>query len=90
MAFGKATPRQVLAEMRRPRDKPWWAVKLFNDLTEHLSKVRYDGKPLLDTPLSSAALDAVFEEAIEAVTNPPAEDPIEAMVRETHRKMGLM
>ena len=90
MAFGLSTPRQVLAEMRRTRDRPWWATKLFDDLTAHLSRTRFDGKPLIDAPLSNAALDAVFEEAVEVVTSPPPEDPIETMVRETHRKMGLM
>lgn len=70
------TPRAVLAEIKAAKDKPWWATKLFDDITRHLAISLFKGKPLLDTPMTHAACEAVIMEAIDIVQKPASLDQL--------------
>lgn len=78
--FGKATPRQILIEMDKAKFRPWWLAKHLQELREHLTRATHNGKPLIDTPMSQAACEAVLEEAVEYVTRPKTEAEIFAEV----------
>lgn len=80
MAVRTATPREVIFEMGKAKIRPWWFRKFQKDLTERLTRAQHNGKPLIDTPMSQAAIDAVFEEAIDVIMTPT--DPIDDMIRE--------
>lgn len=81
LSWNLVTPRQVLREMRKHPNRPWWADKLAKEMAEHLTKSLFHGKPLIDTPMSSAACEAVLEEARKAVQEPKSNDQLLAELR---------
>lgn len=64
------TPRHVIREMDKALIKPWWLGKFRSELIERLTSARFNGHPLIDTPMSQPAIEAVFEEAVEAIMAP--------------------
>lgn len=70
MLSGLQTPRQVLAEMDRAKFRPWWLSKHLDELRQHLTRATFNGCPLIDTPMSQTACEAVLEEAVDYVTRP--------------------
>lgn len=75
-----STPRNVLAEIRNAKNKPWWADRLAKRIEEHLSRTMWKGKPLIDQRLSEAACKAVLDEALNVVRLPDASDPVGEML----------
>lgn len=78
-----ATPRQVLSEVVSAANKPWWADRLMARIEKVLTESLHNGKPIIDTPMSSAACEAVLEEALERVRM-PGTDPLDDMLRDMH------
>lgn len=75
------TPRNVLKEIKAAKNKPWWVTRLFQDVEDHLAITMHKGKPLLDTPMTSAAVEAVLEEAVDVVSKPASNDKLLAALR---------
>jgi hypothetical protein len=79
---GLWTPRGKLKEMREsPTAKAhsWFRTRL-DSIEKHLAKVQFHGRPMLDEPMKASAVDAVIEEAWDAVEHAP--DEILAMIKE--------
>lgn len=74
------TPRDVLNEVRRGANKPWWATRLANRMEAHLTRSMFRGRPIIDTPMSEAACEAVLEEARKMVREPDPADPVGEML----------
>lgn len=74
------TPREVLAAVRSQTNKPWWATRLADRMERHLTATLFRGKPVIDTPMSSAACEAVIEEALNVVRMPNPADPVGEML----------
>lgn len=72
------TPREVLDEMAKAKRPPWWLRKHIEELKAHLGRVQFQGKPMLDTPMSMAGVEAVFEEALDYVMRPRTFDELVA------------
>jgi len=64
------TPRRVLAEIKKAEQKPWWVGRLFDDVMRHLTLTTFRGQPLLDTPMTAEAIEAVIDEAVDVVRKP--------------------
>lgn len=77
------TPREVLANVISSPRKPWWATRLMARIEQHLTDAQFQGKPVIDTPMSMLAVEAVLEEALEVVRM-PGNDPIDDMMRDMH------
>lgn len=79
---GLWTPRQKLGEMHAsPKAKAEsWFRKRLRRIEAHLSTVRFQGRPILDEKMSANAVDAVLEEAWDAVEHGP--DELQQMIRE--------
>lgn len=63
-----ASPRQVLAEIKRAKHQPWWAKKAFGEVEEILA-----GMGVIDMPMSAASIEALLEEAVERTQRPSTE-----------------
>ncbi len=83
MPHQQATPRQVLAEVANAPNKPWWVDRLMSRIEKHLTDTLFKGKPLIDTPMSEKACQAVLEEALDVVRMPGA-DLLDDMLRDMH------
>lgn len=62
------TPRQAILEMVQMRKEEWF-LRRMKRVWQHLEKVQFRGRPLIDEPMSVAAIDAVLKEAM-AATEP--------------------
>lgn len=63
-----ATPRQVLAEIKRAKRQPWWIKKVFGEVEQVLT-----GMGVIDQPMSAASIEALLEEAVERTQRPSTE-----------------
>lgn len=79
---GLWTPRQKLKEMKEsPKAKAEsWFRKRLGEIERHLSVIKFHDRPILDEPMTANAVDAVLEEAWDAVQHAP--DAMQAMIRE--------
>lgn len=79
------TPRQVLDAITAlpAMSRPWWADRLMSRIEKHLTATMFRGNPVIDTPMSAAACEAVLEEALHVVRMPGA-DPLDDMLRDMH------
>lgn len=75
------TPREVLAQVVAQPNKPWWASRLMGRIEKHLTDTLHNGRPVIDTPMSMLAVEAVLEEALNVVRM-PGRDPIEDMLND--------
>lgn len=75
------TPREVLAEIGKAKNRPWWADRLMKRIEAHLTKTQFRGAPMIDTPMSMAACEAALEEALNVVQM-PGNDPIDDMLND--------
>lgn len=75
------TPRQVLAEIDKATNRPWWASRLMKRIERQLTETQFQGKPVIDTPMSMAACEAVLEEALNFVRM-PGNDPLDDMLKD--------
>lgn len=83
------TPREVLAELSRASNRPWWIDKFMKDMAIQLQATLFNGRPVIDIPMSEAACEAVLEEALEKVQAPATSDPLADMLRH-YRNKGLV
>lgn len=75
------TPREVLAQVVAAPNKPWWASRLMGRIEKYLTETQFRGQPVIDTPMSMLAVEAVLEEALNVVRMPGA-DPIDDMLND--------
>lgn len=69
--------------MARGKNKPILATRFLKEVTAHLEGIDFAGKPLIDTHMSAAAIDAVLKEAGAAVfAAAKSSDPIADMLRQ--------
>ena len=81
MTWGLVTPREVLRQIKADPRRPWWADRLFREVEEHLTRALFRGKPVIDQRMTSAACEAVLEEAVDAVRRPKTVDELMAEMR---------
>lgn len=75
------TPREVLAQVVAQPNKPWWASRLMARIEKHLTEAQFQWKPVIDTPMSMLAVEAVLEEALNVVRM-PGNDPVDDMLND--------
>lgn len=78
--IGLHTPREVIEAVKAQRNAPWWARRHGDRIAALLAKTIMNGRSVLDTPMSAAAVDAVIEEARLWVKEPDPRDPVGEML----------
>lgn len=68
-----ATPRQVLAEIKRGNGKPWWVTKVFGEVEQIIT-----GMGFIDSPMSAASIEALLQEAVERTQRPATQAELAA------------
>lgn len=76
--IGLATPRQVIRELGNAKIVPWWIERLKTDITRHLERCTHNGMPIIDTPMSEKACQAVLQEAVDYVQRPRTDAELQA------------
>lgn len=78
-----ATPRQVLAEIKRAKHQPWWAKKAFGEVEQILAAMG-----VIDSPMSAASIEALLQEAAERTQRPATQAELAADFNRTMGRVG--
>jgi hypothetical protein len=66
---------------------PWWIGRLKADIERHLSRATHNGLPLIDTPMSAMACEAVLLETVNYLQRPRTAGELVAEVEADLREM---
>lgn len=74
---GLYTPRFVISELLEMRKGEGWYERRMKQISGHLERTEFRGRPLVDVPMSLSAVDAVIKEAWATVKD---QSPVEDLI----------